>query len=411
MKKLVPVIVPGTEKVLMEAILSDGRGNNDFCIERDDNGLWHLFSITWYRAPNETVFRKWLSHATAVNFFGPWKREPYILLSPTNNWAPHIVRSKLDPSKKLMFLGGMGIDTLRAYEADATNLFDWKLHKDFGQVYGSRDPMLLYVEEEELYYMYTTFTTESNGNVGVAVSTSKELEEWSLVNLIPALPGWGVECVDESPFVVKKEGYYYLFTTLSSRDYYKGIPTRVFRSEYPDFRDIKSTAHENCITSLPVHAVEIVEVDGKTYLCQTGTGGPGIVANELRWGEEGEQIEIRPNELAFNGVWNNDLTDWYSCRKGDSYTCRFTGKRVEIRGSKRLNAGIAEVFIDGVSCGTFNQHAINAEYFDETLWHAFLWTSDDLEYGEHELKVVVTGEKSDLSENCYINVNRIVVIQ
>lgn len=406
MKKLVPVIVPGTEKVLMKAIARDGRGNNDFCIEQDDNGLWHLFSITWYRAKDPSIPRIWLSHATAENFLGPWKREPYVRLSETNNWAPHIVRSKDKPGKAYMFLGGMEYDTLRAYEADSDNFFDWKLYKDFGQTYGSRDPMLFYVEEDELWYMYATFTTQENENVGISISTSKDLEEWKMVKIIPAISG---DNLDESPYVVKKSGYYYLFSTVSSRGFYIGIPTRVFRSEYPDFRDIKTTAKENCITELPVHAVEIVESGNKLYLCQTGTGGPGIVANELRWGEEGDTFEILPEDITFNGTWNNDLREWYSCCSGDFFTCHFTGKRVEFWASKRMNGGVAEVFIDGVSCGKFDQYSCDSEYFKEIYHGAFLWTSEDLKNTEHELKVVVTGEKSHLSESCYVNIEKIVV--
>lgn len=408
MKQLVPVIVPGTERVLMEAIPSDGRGNNDFCVEQDKNGLWHIFSITWYRASDTTQPRAWLSHATAASFLGPWERQPYILLSPSNNWAPHIVQDLKNPDKFLMYLGGMPKDTLRIYEANADDFFHWTLKKDLGKIYGSRDPMILYVEEEKLYYMYTTFTTEENANVGIAVSTSEDLENWKFVRIIRAVPG---DNLDESPFVIKHNDCYYLWATASSRMFYQGIPTRVFRSIHPDFREIETTEKKNCIAEFPVHAVEIVNFNGKTYLCQTGTGGPGIVANELCWSEEGEQVTVLPQELSFQGEWSNDTQDWYSCIPGSSFSFRFVGRRIEIRGSKRMNAGIAEIFIDGKSCGKFSQYACDGETFQEIFHDAFLWTSDELQPTEHKLEVVVTGQKDLLSEDCFVNVNRIIVTQ
>lgn len=406
MGKKIPVIVPGTEHVLMKAIPSDGRGNNDFCVEQDDNSLWHIFSITWYRAADPSVPRAWLSHATAENFLGPWKREPYLLLSPTNNWAPHIIRDRNRKGKALMFFGGMSYDTLRAYESDTNDFFEWKPYKDFGQIYGTRDPMILYVEELDLYYMYATFTVQSNGNVGIAISTSKDLTNWNFERIIRAIPG---ENVDESPFVICKDGYFYLWSTVSSRMYYDGIPTRVFRSAYPDFREIETTEEKNCIAQFPVHAVEIVEVGDKVYLCQTGTGGPGIVANELRWGEDGTCRTLQAEEMDFSGTWQNDTVDWYSDEEGSSFSCKFVGKRIEFRGSKRMNAGIAKVYLDGEDCGEFSQYACDGETFQETFHDAFLWTSPDLPEKEHVLKIVVTGKKEDLSEGCFVNVNRLVV--
>lgn len=405
-KAWMPVIVPGTEQLLMPAIPEDGKGNNDFCIQQDDNGTWHIFSITWYDTPEHPKPRCYLSHATAPDFSGPWTRQPYIYLSPTNNWAPHIVRDRTDPSIFLMFLGGMGHDTLRCYESDSKDLFNWKLRQDLGQELGTRDPMILYVEQEDTYYMYTTFTTHANGNVGIAVSTSKDLHTWRILRIIPVNKG---EVLDESPFVVYKDGYYYLWATWSSRSYHLGIPTRIFRSEFPDFKEVDSTGEEYCIASWPVHAVEIVDANNKSYLCRTGTGGPGIVASELHWSEDGQQKTISAQELAFDGIWNNDVTDYYSSQSGDSFSLNFTGRRIEFRGSKGMDGGYCEIFLDGESQGRFNQFACDYEFFEHTYRDAFMWTSKDLVEGEHTLRVVVTGEKTAISSNCRVYVNRIVV--
>lgn len=404
--KRVPLVVPNTNRVLMAAQPEDGRGNNDFCLWQDDNGLWHIFAITWFHAATPAKARKWLSHATAPDLLGPWTRRPYLLLSETNNWAPHIIRDASDPGKVLMFLGGMAHDTLRCYEADAKNLDVWTLRHDFGQLLGTRDPMLLYVPDEKLYYMYTTYTTQINGNVGVGVCTSADLQNWSLRHLIYCAPG---ETVDESPFVVYRDGYYYLWATWSSRSFYQGIPTRVFRSETPDFAGIPTTAKEHCISEIPLHAVEVQTHNGQDYICQTGTGGPGIVCNRLRWGKDGTDTEIPYTALATTGQWVFDGSTFLTAECGASASYAFDGFRVQIVGDRSMLGGYADIYIDGEKADTANFYGVDAEDFLEQYPNAFLWCSDDLAPGRHEIKVVATGARDTSALDMRIFVNKLIV--
>ena len=414
MNKYIPVMVPDSGKVTMKYQRDDNYGLNDFCIIKDDNGLMHIFAITWFGAPNISYDRPYLAHATSKNLFGEWKREPYMLLSDTNNWAPHVIRDHKDPSKFLMFLGGMAKDTLRVYEADSKNLFEWTLRKDFGQSLGTRDPMLIYVESEKKYYMYTTMSKGKNPNDGIGVCTSTDLEEWTLERIISLVEN---DTCDESPFVVEKDGYYYLWATWSSRHFYKGIPTRIFRSEYPDFRDISDTGEENAICSFPIHAVEIIEEDGQMYIGQTGTGGPGIVFSKLRWGKDGNREIISTNEVTYHGNWNTFNPSEYagmpnrfrfSDIPGGSYEYTFTGFRIEIRGFKSINGGMANVYIDNKLAGEIDMFGYDTDMKATEFPNAFLWTSEDLDEGEHTLRVVVQTEKHEESLGHKVNLTHLV---
>ena len=407
-KQWIPVVIPNTGVLTMAYQAEDEYGLNDFCICRDDNGIWHIFAIT-YKDQNKFNKLSYLAHATADALNGSWVRQPDVYLCPTNNWAPHIIRDPGNAEKFIMFIGGTKFETLRIYESASRDLFNWVLRKDLGQLYGTRDPMVLYIEERKEYFMYATETTVEQGMIGICISSSKDAVNWERICTLPL--GRNDRC-DESPFVVKYDDHYYLWATWSSRNYYTGNPTRVFRSAYPDFRDIPDTGEDNCIYSMPLHAIEVVREEGEWYILQTGSGGPGIVLNKMRWGKAGKARYIHNDQLKYNGVWVYDSRE--HCRMsrtaGLSFEYAFKGIRVELRGDMACNGGKADVFIDGIYEGAvdmFAPHDIETQfgYYPDT----FMWTSKDLEYGDHIFKVVIRPDKNPYSLDKFINVTGLIV--
>lgn len=93
----------------------------------------------------------------------------------------------------------------------------------------------------------------------------------------------------------------------------------------------------------------------------------------------------------------------YSNQAGDTVTIRFMGTNLKYYGAKANNHGIAAFSIDGgmennVDCYSQNRDA-NALLFDTGI----------LEYGEHVVKVRVTGEKNAAAVDCYLNADKIEV--
>jgi hypothetical protein len=403
----IPLIVPGTEVVAIESRRGDRGGFNDFCVFQDDNRLWHLFAISTHR-PSDPAFRyPSLLHATSRTITGAWERQPYVDLGAMHNWAPWIIRDPCRPSTCVMFVGGTGEETLRTYESDAHDLFRWQPRKDLGRTHGTRDAMVRFDENERQYYLYATLASPTNGNEGIAVSVSADLDNWRTVGVIPT--GAANTC-DESPFVVTHDGWYYLWATVSSIHYYRGIPTRVFCSKHADFRDLPNTRAEHALYSIPMHAVEIVEADGESWIGQTGHEGPGIVFSRLRWGADGTTRRLAPAGLPYEGEWIG-TNRRASSQPGASFECRFTGGRIEWHGNKSPSGGKADIFMDGKRVGLADQYGFERNAPSDEYRGAFLWISDDMPQGEHVLRVVVRDDNNPASRGTMITVTQVTVTQ
>ena len=159
-----------------------------------------------------------------------------------------------------------------------------------------------------------------------------------------------------------------------------------------------------------MHAIEIVEDAGRTWIGQTGHGGPGIVFSRLRWGTEGVLKRVNLESLVSHGDWTG--ANWRgSTQLGDAFQCRFDGVRVEWRGSRSASAGKADVFLDGQSQGTVDQYASSGRWGATEYPGAFVWTSNDLLPGEHVLRIVVREDKNSASRGTLITVSQVLVWQ
>jgi YVTN family beta-propeller protein len=94
----------------------------------------------------------------------------------------------------------------------------------------------------------------------------------------------------------------------------------------------------------------------------------------------------------------------YSNGIGDKVTFEFTGTQVSILFQKQFNAGLAEVFVDGVSYGKIDT------YWDDGSGTGKLYQQEeqivtDLPYVPHQIEVVVTGDKNPASADSYLVVD------
>ncbi len=277
---------------------------NDHCIVQDSDGLWHLFAIADVQSPVSMINS--LAHATAHSFPTPMTRHQNVMYSDPPAtcavWAPHVI---FHPGKAHMFY----TDTqacedaqnhryaTRLATADPDDLFEWT---DEGIVFEesgyARDPFVFHDERSDRWIIYFNRRIEpgvENGMTAVSYKTSSDLVQWSeeTYDAISDVPDTQlVSGAAESPQVVYYAGFYYLFFTHPTI-FEDHTETPVFRSKEPtDFGSF-----ENRITTLWVHAPEVIEIQGDWYITHAGdpenTFGPpdfpapGVLAAHLDWSE------------------------------------------------------------------------------------------------------------------------------
>ncbi|MGM9681794.1 MAG: alpha-L-rhamnosidase C-terminal domain-containing protein [Eubacteriales bacterium] len=136
----------------------------------------------------------------------------------------------------------------------------------------------------------------------------------------------------------------------------------------------------------------------------TGQGGIPECTSEF-WDGTNSEIRYSGNwthmEYEGWGAYRNSLS--FSNQRGNSATVTFEGTGVSYITSIESNRGIAEIFLDGVSKGTFDL------YSPVILRQQTVFEAKGLPEGEHTLKIVVTGEKNPDATDCYVDVDAIAV--
>ncbi len=259
---------------------------NDHCFIQDKSGLWHMFGITHSEpaAPHE---EKFFAHATSTRPLNPqWTKEEPVLRSQyetwgeTHVWAPHIVEHQ-GIYHMFYCAGGDDHSRYRIHLATSKDLWSWKRHEANPMVqdgYHARDPMVLRHENEWIMY-YTATSTPTGGNHVVAAVVSQDLIHWREKRVVfthPLQGTWGGPT--ESPFVVPRQGKFYLFVCTNS----PYNTSSVFESSSPFFWDI-----ENEVGTFPAHAGEIISLaDGSTFLSRAGWGEGGLYLAPLNWSDD-----------------------------------------------------------------------------------------------------------------------------
>ncbi|MFI6595316.1 hypothetical protein ACIBHX_03660 [Nonomuraea sp. NPDC050536] len=242
-----------------------------------DGLKWHLFGITGVADPADPDGEDQLIHATATNLAGPWHMEPDVLTNPdaygeSHVWAPHVVKNG---GTYVMFYAAGSADSAKIKYATSTDLWNW--HREgiaFTDGAEARDPMVTWIDGQWVIY-YTTTTTGGVGNYAVAYRTSPDLKSWSPRHIAYSDPvvGWVYE-LTESPFVVQRDGWWYLF--IGPRGGYAG--TDVYRSRSPYNFSINDYAgHVNA------HAAEVVQDGASWWVTGAGWFQQGLWLAPLTW--------------------------------------------------------------------------------------------------------------------------------
>jgi glycosyl hydrolase family 43 len=255
---------------------------NDHTVLRGPDGLWHLFSIVGDRpAPGEapdSARETSLAHATSPSLAGPWRTLPDALTvdpgydGEQHLWAPHVVSWQ---NRFHLFYAAGGVDGAAINLATSTDLRSWRRHPAGPLFRGivARDPMVVRIGDNWVMY-YTELDPGTRQHV-VAHRTSDDLLRWGPAGTAFRDPTTDATVsVTESPAVVERDGWYYLF--LGPRNGYVG--TDVFRSTDPfRFRLADLAGH------VPGHAVEVVSDGGTDVATAAGWFQRGLHLAPLRW--------------------------------------------------------------------------------------------------------------------------------
>jgi arabinan endo-1,5-alpha-L-arabinosidase len=257
---------------------------NDHCFVRGKDGVWHMFGIT-HAEPAKPLDEKHFAHATASSLTQtPWKKMTFALSADearqeTILWAPYVI---LHNNTYYMFYvaGGSDNSKHKIHLATSTDLKSWKRHPKNPMVvdgYDARDPFILRVGGRWIMY-YTANSDPAGGNHIVAYRTSKDLINWGDKQVAFTDPTVGTfGGPTESPFVVRRGKFYYLF--IGPRGDYVG--TDIFRSMDPfQWKLADKVGHINS------HAAEVVrDTDGRWYVSHSGWGQGGLFLAPLTWND------------------------------------------------------------------------------------------------------------------------------
>ncbi len=300
---------------------------NDHTIARDQHGTWHLIGIThlqldieslekYFNAPRSITpdeikalnqalresaaqakrdGRKWfdahdekqLAHATAPTLTTrQWRKRPFALIADASEsvlWAPHVI-THADRHYMFYAAGSERADgQFRIHLAISSDMHDWTRYPGnplFVDGFEARDPMVLRVHDRWVMY-YTATEPATGGHHVVAYRTSDDLLSWGPRNLafVDPMKGTGAGPT-ESPFVVQRGDYYYLFLSMR-HDYVPGYyaDTEVFRSRDPLHWDVA-----DIVGRFDGHASEVIrDIDGRWYVSHCGWYQGGVYLAPLTW--------------------------------------------------------------------------------------------------------------------------------
>lgn len=254
---------------------------NDHTLVCDKQGYWHLFGITSHTggSENERYFVHGKGKTTGVT--GLMDERGIIIDNGTRAWAPACIEHDglyylyYGPSPTKMDVS-FELDHWMGYEIKMNGTPVLSTHRDH-----------MIIRDTDRWIMYASGVKDGYSSVSCHIST--DLLKWDFVGYAltssdnaPLNPPWGAF---ESPFVVKHEELYYLFTTYTncSKESYQN--TLVFCSADPlSFGNYTGENHnEIVITTVKAHAPEIICEDGKYFITNCGWKGydipfPGGVA-------------------------------------------------------------------------------------------------------------------------------------
>ncbi|MFF9066064.1 family 43 glycosylhydrolase [Streptomyces sp. NPDC014891] len=245
-------------------------------------GRWHVFGIVGASAPRgeapDSSAEISFAHASAPSPLGPWTAHADALtVDPSyfgeeHLWAPHVIEAD---GTFWMFYAAGGASGAAVNLATSTDLFTWT-RVPSGPLFrglAARDPMVLRVGDE--WVMYYTELSGPGGHHVVAHRRSADLTHWSEPGVVFTDASTDATVsVTESPFVVRRDGWYYLF--IGPRGGYEG--TDVLASRDPFRFELAGYAGH-----VAGHAVEVVDDRGTWYASAAGWFRNGLFLAPLQW--------------------------------------------------------------------------------------------------------------------------------
>lgn len=277
--------ISGEWKILLQP---EKYGNyvNDHTIVKGPDGFWHLYGIT--SSSGYSYEERYFVHGKGECLDKPFEEVGKSIDTGTLAWAPCVISKD---ENYYMFYGPS--PSKLAVSFDMYEWYGYNLTLNNEPVMGAhRDHFVLKIDDNR-YVMYVTGV--QNKKSAVSCFTSCDLINWYFEGFAltsgdnaPLNPGWGAM---ESPFVLKKDGLYYMFITYTDSSDETYNDTLVFCSENPlDFgRYNGGMGGAVPITSLKAHAPEIIEENGRTYITTCGWRDKPVVHKgcvsiaELEW--------------------------------------------------------------------------------------------------------------------------------
>lgn len=252
----------------------EGNYINDHSIVKAHDGNYHLFGITSHEggATNERYF----AHGVTKSLNEEMREERREIDRGTLAWAPCVIREKDDCY--YMFYGPSPTSLSVSFD-----LYEWYNHtvtlNNEPLFSAHRDHFVLKLGEND-YLMYIVGTQNKRGCV--SLFHSNNLLEWNFKGYAltsgkdaPLTPAWGAM---ESPFVLKKDDYYYLFITYTDCSKESYHDTLVFASKDPTSFGEYNGENGGAIpvTKIFAHAPEIIKDGDEYYITTCGWNGYDI---------------------------------------------------------------------------------------------------------------------------------------
>ncbi|KPL11715.1 MAG: hypothetical protein AMS26_19660 [Bacteroides sp. SM23_62] len=247
---------------------------------RAGDGSWQLWACMRGTAVGRLLYgwqgkslteAGWLPHGVVARADASWDE---VTVPEEKIQAPYFIRQD---SAWLCFYNSNGFRVMRSDDGINYRRFHFRDGTNLVFDKAGRDVMIM--EDEGLYYAYSTISTVSRDNWRsgfIVVRTSKNILDWSDYTIVSqgGIGGNGPVSA-ESPFVLKKGGMYYLFRSSS----WTG-KCYVYASDDPYNFGVNNDS--KLITMLPVKAPELIQLDGQWYISDIADF-TGIRIYRLEW--------------------------------------------------------------------------------------------------------------------------------
>lgn len=257
-----------------------GRYVNDHTIYYD--GKWHLIGITSKKG--RPTAERYFVHAVTDRLNKPMRELCKVIDNGTLAWAPCVIEKD---GLYYMFYGPS--PTKLAVSFDSGDWFGQPVRIDgLPPMACHRDHFVLKTKDNK-YIMYASGV--KNRKSAICCMTSDDLLHWQFAGYAltggeksPLNPSWGAF---ESPYVVEKDGLYYLFTTYTDCSKSTYHDTLVFCSDYPLSFGTYNGGQDGAkpIAKLHCHAPEIVKSDDRFFITTCGWRRSSFTKGKVKYAE------------------------------------------------------------------------------------------------------------------------------